>query len=133
MKYKLLIPWILFALSLGANAYLILHSNLINNSSNLTQQEITDTVNTVGKLIVLPTNETPTIAVVTDLSVLKNQPFFANAKVGDKVLIYTKAQKAILYDPQLNKIVELAPLGTTSSQETAIAPAAATSASSKAK
>ena len=33
-----------------------------------------------------------------------------NAKVGFKVLIYTQAKKAILYDPGANKIVEVAPV-----------------------
>jgi len=74
------------------------------------QDEFAQTVEAVGKLIVLPVNETPTIATVANLDQIKNQPFFANAKVGDKVLIYAKAKKAILYDPSLNKIIELAPL-----------------------
>ena len=64
----------------------------------------------VGKLMVLPENEQPTIATVTDLEKLKDQPFFAKAQVGDKVLIYTSAKKAILYRPTENKIIELAPL-----------------------
>lgn len=61
----------------------------------------------VGKLIVLPQGEEPTIATVTDVERLKsNQPFFAQAKNGDKVLIYSN--KAILYDPVADKIVEVA-------------------------
>lgn len=69
-------------------------------------------VDEVGKLIVLPQDESPTIATVTDLEKLKSQPFFANAQIGDKVLIYARAQKAILYRPDQNKIIELAPLNT---------------------
>ncbi len=64
----------------------------------------------ISALIVLPADETPTIATVTDLSKLRNQPFFTNAKTGDRVFIYTKAKKAILYDPIQKKIVEVAPL-----------------------
>jgi hypothetical protein len=64
----------------------------------------------VGKLMVLPEDETPTVATVSDLEKLQGQEFFANAKVGNKVLIYTKHKKAILYDPELHKIVEVAPL-----------------------
>ena len=64
----------------------------------------------VGKLMVLPGNETPTVATVTDLEKLKGQVFFAKAQIGDKVLIYTQAKKAILYNPASNKIVEVAPL-----------------------
>ncbi len=64
----------------------------------------------VGRLIVLPEDEVPTIATVTDLEALQGQPFFANAKLGDKVLIFAKAGKAILYDPVEQKIVEVAPV-----------------------
>ena len=64
----------------------------------------------VGKLISLPQDEEPTIATVSDPEVLKKQAFFANAKAGDKVLIYAKAKKAVLYDPVAKKIVEVAPL-----------------------
>jgi hypothetical protein len=41
---------------------------------------------------------------------LKGQSFFADAKVGDKVLIYKNAKKAILYDPIADKIITIAPL-----------------------
>jgi hypothetical protein len=64
----------------------------------------------VSQFIVLPTDEQPTIATVSDLAKLKGQPFFAHAEIGDKVLIYNKAKKAILYRPSTNKIIELAPL-----------------------
>jgi len=67
-------------------------------------------VEKVGKLINIPTDEEPTIATVTDLERLKNQPFFAKAKVGDRVLLFTKNKKAYLYDPVANKILEVGPL-----------------------
>src|SRR3990170_2816002 len=44
------------------------------------------------------------------LSKLDDQPFFAKAKVGDKVLLFTQAKKAILYDPIGNVVVEVGPL-----------------------
>ncbi|MDP2693189.1 MAG: hypothetical protein Q8O88_06180 [bacterium] len=75
-----------------------------------TEQEVDKLVAQVGKLIVLPENEKPTVATVKNPENLRKQPFFANTKEGDRVLIYTVAKKAILYDPVLNKIVEVAPL-----------------------
>ena len=67
-------------------------------------------IDAVGSLITLPSDETPTIATVTDLSQLQGLPLFQNAALGDKVLIYTKSKKAILYRPSENKIIDIAPL-----------------------
>lgn len=58
----------------------------------------------------LPKGEQPTIATVSDITKLQGQSFFRNAKNGYKVLIYTKAKKAILYDPIEDKIVEVTSL-----------------------
>lgn len=66
-------------------------------------------VDRVSKLMLLP-SETPVIAVVSDLSKLKGQLFFANAEEGDIVLMFPHAQKAVLYSPSLDKIVEVAPI-----------------------
>lgn len=74
------------------------------------EAETAKLVATVGKLIELPVNETPTIATVSDKSKLSGQQFFANAQNGDKVLIYSQAKKAILYRPSTNKIIEVAPI-----------------------
>lgn len=78
--------------------------------SGAPQEDIKALVEKVGKLIKLPDGETPTVATVSNLDRLKDQPFFANAKVGDRVLLYTQAKKAILYDPFDNRIVEVGPL-----------------------
>ena len=79
--------------------------------------EARDIIEKVARLVVLPEGETPTIATVTDPERLKEQAFFSNAQRGDKVLIYTTAKKAILYNPTANKIVEVAPLNIGNSQE----------------
>jgi hypothetical protein len=71
------------------------------------QQEVTNIVDKVAKLIELPRNEIPTIATVSDKSKLKDQLFFANTENGDKVLIYQNAKKAILYRPSINKLIEV--------------------------
>ena len=72
--------------------------------------EAASVIRDVGKLIMLPEGEIPTVATVTDPESLKDQPFFVNAMVGDKVLIYTNARKAILFRSSENKLVDVAPL-----------------------
>jgi len=69
----------------------------------------------VSKLVDLPSDEEPTIASVVDASKLKDQPFFAKAENGDRVLMYSNAKKAVLYRPSTGKVIEFAPItsGTT--------------------
>lgn len=96
----------------GASAYYFYNeASMLKQDPNKTvREETANLVAQVGKLIVLPEGETPTIATVSDPEKLKDQPFFAKAKKGDKVLIYTNAKKALLYDEENNKIVEVAPI-----------------------
>ncbi|MBX4197981.1 hypothetical protein KW782_01460 [Candidatus Parcubacteria bacterium] len=79
-------------------------------SAQSTQQQAALVVKAVGQLMVLPQGEEPTVATVSDPEALKEQTFFTKAKKGDKVLIYSKAQRVILYDPVADKIIDVAPL-----------------------
>ncbi len=92
--------------------------NPTNTASTNSVQDNKKLVAEVGKLIDLPIGEDPTIATITDIDKLKNQPFFQKAKNGDKVLIYTGARKAILYDPATKKILDVTVInpGTPSAQ-----------------
>ena len=86
------------------------YSDLRANPNKITQEETAKLVEQVSKLIVLPEGETPTVATVSDPEKLQGQPFFARAKKGDKVLLYANARKAILYDQENHKIIEVAPI-----------------------
>jgi hypothetical protein len=94
----------------GAALYFYNQSGSSQNPSPSAKAEAAALVQEVGKLIVLPEGETPTIATVSDPERLKEQPFFAKAKAGDKVLLYSTARKAYLYDPIAKKLLEVAPL-----------------------
>lgn len=70
----------------------------------------TELIARVGQLVELPQGETPSMATVSDASKLHNQAFFAHAQNGDKVLVYAKAGRAILYRPSTNKVIEYSPV-----------------------
>lgn len=85
-------------------------NDLKTNPQKMSQDELKGVLDQVGKLMVLPAGEQPTLATIANLAPLKDQPFFANAKVGDKLLLYTSSRKAILFSPTDNKIIEVAPI-----------------------
>ncbi len=66
--------------------------------------------NELSAFIELPTDETPTVATVVDATKVQGQPFFAKAQNGDKVILFAKAGKAILYRESTKKIIEVAPI-----------------------
>lgn len=82
---------------------------LLFNPSLAAREEVKTLKTAVSKLMIIP-DEDPIIVTVTDKERLKDQPFFAQAKNGDKVLIFQNARKAILFDPVSNKIIEVGPL-----------------------
>ncbi len=86
---------------LGAGGFFYFQSQKAQlNSPQAVQQEVKKIVAEVGKLIELPTGEDPTVATVTDVSKLQDQPFFQKAKNGMKVLIYTNAKLIAIQDIQ---------------------------------
>lgn len=110
---KFLIPLItLVVLAAGGAGYYFYtqYKTAQANPQATAQKEVDALIAQVGKLIILPANETPTIATVSDPEKLKGQAFFVNALQGDKVLIYSTAKKAILYRPSAKKIIEVAPI-----------------------
>lgn len=75
----------------------------------LNKQEIEKVVAAVGKLIVLPDNQQPTLATIQDVAALaKEQPFFNGAENGDKLLLYP--DKAIIYSVKNDKLVNVGPV-----------------------
>lgn len=109
-NWKKIIAGLVLAALIAWLAYgYVTTKNQLEQVKSPSGQGLTETqrlVNKVSLLVDLPQGETPTIASVNDASKLKNQAFFASAKDGDKVLIYSKAGKAVLYRPSTNRVIE---------------------------
>lgn len=118
MSWRQRLLWVVILVLLIAGGYFAYKYNqektnnarLTSNPQAAAREEVRQLTEKVGKLIVIPQDETPTLATVTDASKLKEQAFFAKAQNGDKVLIFTKAKRAILYRPSTQKIIEVAPV-----------------------
>lgn len=78
--------------------------------------EADKTTAAVGKLYLLPQNETPTVAKIEDKSKLGDQDFYKSAENGDYVLLFGESKFAILYRPSLNRIVNVRPVSIADSQ-----------------
>lgn len=74
------------------------------------QKELEIALESVGRHIMLPKDEIPSLATISDPAQLKGQAFFVNAQKGDQVLIFPTSKKAILYSPSLDKLIEVAPV-----------------------
>lgn len=116
LKHKSIVITVLLT-SLGIGLLLVFlyfkNSNsqkVLGGSSESKEKQVQNIIDKVGQLIQLPKSEKPTVATVSDITKLADQPFFANAKNGDQVLIYSVAKKAVLYRPSENKIIEVAPI-----------------------
>lgn len=89
----------------------------LNNPTIANKKAIDDIVSRVSRHIILPKDEQPTLASITDIDKVKEQPFFTNAQNGDKVLVYTQSRKAYLYRPGIDRLVEVAPLNVDTSSQ----------------
>jgi hypothetical protein len=73
--------------------------------------EVQALLDKIGKLIVLPVGEEPTVATITDADALKKeQQFYQDASTGDKVVIYVQAKKAIIFNEAKNILVNVGPI-----------------------
>lgn len=78
---------------------------LISTQASPASKELASVKANIGKLMLLPKDEEPTLAIVQDKSLLKDKFLLANAQNGDQVLVYTTKGQAIIYRPSINKIV----------------------------
>jgi len=114
IKLRKLLLIILIIVAIGgvtASVFYYKQYQLLKTNPNLeTQKETENLVAALNKIMELPTDETPTVATISNKDKLKEQVFFAKAENGDKLLAYTKAMQAILYRPSSNKIIAVAPI-----------------------
>lgn len=115
------------------------YQDVVEKNPLSAKNEIPEIVAQVGALILLPTGDTVTLATVKDVTQVGNSPFFKNAKNGDKILIFKESNehsspsdKAILYRPSINKIIEVGQVNATGIMGQTVAPSPSVTASKSA-
>lgn len=102
---------ILGAVGFGIYSYVQLQ-NVKKDPQSVVKQETEKLVKKLQKHIITPTDETPTVATITDTDKLKSQPFFDDAQNGDKIIIFSKAHKVMVYRESVDLLVNVGPLNT---------------------
>lgn len=87
--------------------YYYFQFNTLSKRSQDPKSEAKEVLAKLDKLIELPEGEEPTVATVQDAEQIKSQPFFVKAQNGQRVILYTNARLAILFDEQANKIINV--------------------------
>lgn len=104
-----LIILVVIAGSSGASLFFYLRmqelEKLAQDPQAFNRWEIKSITEKFSSFIDLPKDEEPTIATILDKEKIKD-PFFSRAENGDKLLVYTKSGKAILYRPKTNKVID---------------------------
>ena len=116
-------PWLIIVVLVLISGFLFWQYHQAQNKLQISDgtassQQVSQLINKVRRLAVLPASETPTVATVVHADKLRSQSFFVNAQDGDKVLVYSKEKEAILYRPSTNQIVTIAPVNVTSTGST---------------
>ncbi len=120
-----IVPLVLFTLAggIGTFVFLRLHPSVLGLSTE-NHDIVLETnilLSKIDTLTPLPKDEIPTIATVLDTKTLPNQPIFTNTQNGDKIVIYPKSKKVIVYRPRENRIVDIGEFETTSEVSTSSA------------
>ena len=108
-KILALVVFILFCGIAGIGFLYVDSNNRNTDVQAISDEETQKVIESVGRHLKLP-DETPTMATIIEVDQLKqaNPEFYAYAENGDKLLLY--AQRAILYDPEGDIILNVAPI-----------------------
>ena len=81
----------------------------IRPGEKLSDEQVAELIERVGRFLVLPRDEQPSVAAISDaVSLSQRQVFYENAKDGDILIVYSN--KAIIYDAEADKLVNVGPI-----------------------
>lgn len=107
---KKIITLSIIFVSFTSAIFLVYYFYPINKKQARVELTSDEVIRKVSMMVELPKDENPTVATVSNIETLKDQPFFEKASLGDKVLIYSVSGKVILYSPSRDIILNVSPL-----------------------
>ena len=123
MKKNKIIILIIGLLILGSGGFLIYKSGLLEKTGLIKKEknEVEIIMKRISEVFLLP-SEIPTVATISDKEKLKGQAFFDKAENGDKLLLFTNSNLAILYRDSIKKIIEISQISVANSPQIEMAP-----------
>jgi hypothetical protein len=85
---------------------------ILKNNNDIPEANIAQTSGIQEKVaqhMMLP-DETAYVATLTDKDAVLDQPFYTNAQNGDRVLLFKKNKKAVIYRESEDKIINVGPI-----------------------
>jgi hypothetical protein len=103
-KPLILLLVLLLMAAVGTSAFLFTkYQQVVNENGHKEAASIVDRIN---ELVILP-SEKPAVSTVLDKAKLTNSVLKERAENGDKLLIYAKTKRIILYRPASGKVVDM--------------------------
>lgn len=115
MTYKFFAGLVLLVV-VAVGGYYAWHSNVssgdlgsLTAGQKLSDNQVTQLIARISKFLVVPGDEQPSITVISEADKLaQQQAFYKDAKDGQVLLVYSN--RAIIYDPEANKLVNVGPI-----------------------
>lgn len=79
----------------------------VQGQQELSKTQTQELLGEMRKIIIMPTNEDPVVATITDINQLKDKEFYKDAQNGDRVVVFANAKKAYIYSPERKLIVNV--------------------------
>lgn len=98
---------IIALLAIVAGYFVWQYLALKNDPMAANKETITRITGQIGAVLELPSGEEPKVAQVTDPEKLKGNAFFADVQKDDYMVIYEKAQLAIIYREKTHKLIKV--------------------------
>jgi hypothetical protein len=100
---------VLLVVACAAITYLIMSRG--SNNDDYTQEQVAlEIKQKVSRLWLDLPEETPVVTTIENADEVKNQEFFRSVQNGDKLLVFIKEARVIIYRPSEDKIVNAGPV-----------------------
>lgn len=90
----------------------------VQGQQELNQTQVNQLLGEMRAIILLPKDEDPVVATISDMNLLKDKDFYKDAQNGDRVVVFANAKKAYIYRPSNKMIINVGAFEVSTGQTT---------------